>query len=563
MLAGLDQPHLPILLVVGFALFAGTIGARIFQRLRIPQVVGYIAIGVLVGRSGLGIITDEAIENLLPMNFFALGMIGFLIGGELRGEVFRKSGWQFLVILLSQGIGALVVVSILVGLVGLLVTGDPAMSAALGLVFGAIASATAPAATVNVLWEYKTRGPLTTAVYAMVAMDDGLALVLYALAFSVASALLGAETGGVFGMLGPVAYELIGALVLGVAAALLLNFAVRRVREPGLALTFTISTLTLVLGVALALKLDMILAAMALGVALVNLAPRRSREAFQIVERFSAPIYVLFFVTAGARLHMGGMQGWMWVLAAPYALGRVAAKVWGANLGARWSHAADAVRKYLGLCLFCQGGVAIGLSILASVRFSEAHGELGEQIGNAVLMIVAATTFVVELVGPPCVKLAVRKAGEIGLNVTEEDLMNSYRVGDMVDRQAPVFAASTTLGVILRTISQTAATAYPVKDAEGKLAGIITLEELKGSFGSEALTDWLVALDVMGPVPDTVPEDAPLAEAVTRMREQHLDGMPVIRSAADPALIGMLELRAVERKLSGEVVRRRRQADGA
>ncbi|KKL87043.1 hypothetical protein LCGC14_1938670, partial [marine sediment metagenome] len=297
------------------------------------------------------------------------------------------------------------------------------------------------------------------------------------------------------------------------------------------------------------------------GVALVNLAPRRSQQAFGIVEHFAAPIYVLFFVIAGARMHIGGMEGWMWWLALPYTLGRIAAKVGGSYLGARWAGAGSTVRRYLGLCMFCQGGVAIGLSILASVRFAEV-GPIGVKIGDAILLIVAATTFVVELIGPPAVKIALKKAGEIGLDVTEEDLINAYHVRDMVDRDAPVFAEGAMLGTILRTVSETAATAYPVADSNGRLVGVITLEELKSSFGSEELTDWLVAIDVMQPAADVIAEGAPLSEAVTRMREQHLEYLPVVTGEDNASLVGMLELRAVQRSLSGEVLRRHRQADG-
>ena len=166
---------LPILLVIGFAIFVGSIGARVFQRLHVPQVVGYIVIGVLAGRSGLRLIDDRTIQALLPFNAFALGLMGFMIGGELRGEVFRKYGRQFFKILLAERMWAFVTVGLLVGTTAALVTGDVITSVALGLMFGALSSATAPAATVNVLWEYKTRGVLTTAVFAVVALDDALA----------------------------------------------------------------------------------------------------------------------------------------------------------------------------------------------------------------------------------------------------------------------------------------------------------------------------------------------------------------------------------------------------
>jgi NhaP-type Na+/H+ or K+/H+ antiporter len=223
-----DISHLPALLVVGLAIFFGTIGAKIFQRLRIPQVVGYICIGLIVGRSGFHIIDAAAIKNLEPFNFFALGVIGFLIGGELHRDVFRKYGMQFFKILLAEGLGAFVVVGVGTGLVVWLAHGDVATAVAIGLLLGAISSATAPAATVDVLWEYKALGVLTTMVFAIVALDDGLALALYGVASSVAENVTGKGTGTVWIVMGKIAYELLGAVCLGVLAGLILNFLIRR-----------------------------------------------------------------------------------------------------------------------------------------------------------------------------------------------------------------------------------------------------------------------------------------------------------------------------------------------
>ncbi len=189
----ISSVHLNALFLLGLILFAGTMGARVFQKLRIPQVVGYIIAGILLGQSGLNIISKDIIETLVPFNYFALGLIGFMIGGELKSEVFRRYGKQFLAILLAEGLAAFFVVFILVGLLGSLIFGNSIYYWALGLLLGAIASATVPAATTDVLWEYKTRGPLTTTVLGIVALDDGLALILFALASSIAPVILGAH----------------------------------------------------------------------------------------------------------------------------------------------------------------------------------------------------------------------------------------------------------------------------------------------------------------------------------------------------------------------------------
>jgi len=557
----LDLTHLPILLVIGFAIFAGTIGARLFQRLRIPQVVGYIVIGLILGRSGFGLIGEEINEQLMPFSFFALGVIGFMIGGELHRDVFKQHGRQLFAILLSEGLGAFVMVSLLVTAAGMLITGNLPMSIAMGIVLGAIGSATAPAATVNVLWEYKTRGMLTTTVFAIVALDDGLALMLFSLVSSIAGQLTGSSPGGLLTTLGHTAYDILGGIALGAAAGFGLNHVLRWVRDRGKTLAFIIGTLTLVLGIGVFLKVDLILAAMALGMTIVNLSPRRTREAFQAVEGFAPPIYVLFFVLAGARLTVSSMSSWMWAIAAVYVIARTIGKYVGAALGAYWAKAAAAVRKYLGLCLLSQAGVAIGLSIIASVRFTETM-DGGIVMGDAIILIVTATTFLVEILGPPFVKVAVSKAGEVGLDVTEADLMREHKVRDMVDRSAPRFTEGTRLASILRTIAEMDAMSYPVTDADGRLKGIISVSDLLKSFRAEGLTDWLVAYDLMQPAPDTITEGEPLEEAVTRMEEIGLDCLPVLAAKDDPRLVGLLERQAVRRKLSQEVLRRHQQADG-
>jgi len=139
--------HINTLFVLGLALFGGTIGGRLFQKMRIPQVVGYIFIGIILGRSGIQMIDKAMIDALQPFNYFALGLIGFMIGGELKKEVFKKYGRQFITILLFEGITAFVFVSLLVSIAGIFLFKDPKLAISLGLLLGAISSATAPAAT--------------------------------------------------------------------------------------------------------------------------------------------------------------------------------------------------------------------------------------------------------------------------------------------------------------------------------------------------------------------------------------------------------------------------------
>jgi Kef-type K+ transport system membrane component KefB len=144
--------HMNFLLLMGIAIFGGTVGARLFKLIRFPQVVGYIVIGVLLGESGIRLFDGRTLDLMRPFNFFTLGIIGFMIGGELKLSVLRKYGRQFMIILLAEGLGAFVVVSLLTTLVGGLLTHAWRASLGMGLLLGSISSATAPAATVDVLW---------------------------------------------------------------------------------------------------------------------------------------------------------------------------------------------------------------------------------------------------------------------------------------------------------------------------------------------------------------------------------------------------------------------------
>ncbi len=552
--------HIPVLLLLGCTILAGSVGGRLFQLLRIPQVVGYIVIGVIVGRSGFGLIGEEALNSLLPLNFLALGIIGFLIGGELHRRVFQKHGKQFLIVLLAEGVTAALVVGFLVSGLAFFFTRDIRISLAFGMLLGAIASATAPAATVDVLWEYKTRGILTTTVLAIVALDDGLALLLFSLASSFASILTGTGEASLLSGLGHTAVEMSGSIALGVGAGIALNRLVRSIHDHGKHLTFIVGVLALVLGLAMLLELDVILSAMALGATLINLAPNRSRETFEIAERFAQPIYVLFFVFVGARLSVSGLTPLMWALAIAYVSGRTIGKFAGAYLGARWAKAADSIRRYLGLCLFSQAGVAIGLAIMAGLRFSDQ--KLGSvAMGDAIVMIVTATTFIVQIIGPPCVKIAVTKAGERGLNVTEEDLLHEMVVGDVLDLRIPTFREDERVTDIMQEVADSDAMQFAVLNSNRNVIGTISIDSLKRCMADVEMGHWLLAADLMEPIANTVGKSTPLAEAVRELRDADIDAVTVV-SEEGKQYEGILELRACERRISKEVWRRRRAADG-
>jgi Kef-type K+ transport system membrane component KefB/predicted transcriptional regulator len=552
--AGDSAYHLNVILLLGIAIFGGTIGARVFRRLHVPQIIGCILIGVAIGESGLRLVSDRVVQLVEPLNYFALGIIGFMIGGELKLEVMRKYGRQFVAILLAEGMAAFFLVSMAVFAIVYLFTHDLRVSVALGVVLGAIASATDPASTIQVLWEYKTRGPLTTATIAIVALDDALALSLYAIGTSVAGILTGEGGKGIGASLFSAVYELGVALVVGVIGGLALKWLLIRIKDEDSELTFAVGAVLLAIGLAIALDLDIILASMALGLTLVNVAPYRSQKTLEMVKRFAPPIYVMFFVLVGARLKMSNMSLMAWCLVLAYILGRSAGKISGAFLGAKWSRARRTVERYLGICLFAQGGVAIGLSILASHRFTP-------RVSTVVILVVASTTFVVQLIGPLFVKLGVKRAGEIGMNVREEDLIETYHVSDVMDTAVPTIPAGLQLEEVIDVVSRTESSYYPVVSEDHRLIGAITLHGIRNTFATKELNNWLVALDIMEPVIAQVTPEAPLAEAMEKMRRYDTDYLPVVTSEEDGELVGLLDHPALRRMLSAEVLARQERAD--
>lgn len=543
--------HLNILFLLGLALFGGTIGGRIFERLRVPKVVGYIMIGFLFGGTGLKVIDKTTVDMMQPFSYFALGIIGFMVGGELKKEAFAKYGKQFTAILLSEGLTAFVVVTLLMILIGGLFYGFTVQVITLGLILGAIASATAPAATTDVLWEYKTRGPLTSTVMGIVAMDDALALILYAIASSVSESMLASSGTNISHIVVTPLYEIFGSIAVGGLSGLLLSGIVRKYFEEEGILAFSIGLVLLVLGIAEAIKVDMLLAAMSLGTVLVNLTPHRSKEVFKFVGRFAPPIFVLFFVLFGAKLNISSMKLPLIIMTIFYLVGRTLGKGFGAMFGARISGAPKTVQKYLPFCLFSQAGVAIGLSILAAQRFHTS-------IGDSIVIVITTTTFFVQIIGPPAVKWAAKKAGEIGLNITEEDLIRNSRVKDVMNEEVPVLKENVPLTEVLRTFGETSYFHFPVVDDEGKLIGVVTIETLKNSCLDPELGAILIAQDMMEPAKATVSPDTPLSEIRNLFEKYNVDYLPVVDG--ENKVVGMLEEHALNKIISDKIIELKKKA---
>jgi len=542
-----------ILFIIGIGIFGGIAGAWFFQKIKVPQVLGYLAIGILLGKSGLKIINGDIITSLDTFNFFALGIIGFMVGGELHGSTMKKYGKQFSAIVIGEGVLAFILVSIATGLIIYMFTGSFAASLAAGIVFGAIASATDPASTINVLWEYRAKGVLTTTIIATVALDDALAMTLYGLGTGAAQIILGGNAS-ISDQLIKISIELFGAVILGGLAGVFMNLIVRYSSDKTRTMVFGLGTLLILIAVAMLIDVDVILASMTMGIVVTNMAPERSKSFFELIKSFSSPIYVLFFVLVGARLTLGGMPAFVWVIVGAYVLFRSLGKMTGAWMGAKFTHADKVVQKYTGFGLFTQGGVAIGLSIMATQHLHGLTLKGGYDLGDVIITGVTATTFIVQIIGPPMTKLAIKLSDEAGKNITEEDITARWKVADAVTENVPVISITDSVKKIVSVFSESDFFCLPVVDKNNKTVGMITMNDLRELMVSQDTWEWILAGDIISPAPEVITRDEPLDDALKVMKQLGREQLPVIESENNPVPVGILDTRAVRKKVNKEIV---------
>ncbi len=542
-----------VLLIFGICVFGGILSAILMKRLSIPQVLGYIVAGIIIGESGFQLVTADIIVELRSFNYFALGIIGFLVGSEIKFSTLRKYGKQFAAILIVEGLLSFILVGGSVTIIMWYATNSLPLSFATGIVFGAISSATDPASTMDVLWEYRAAGIFTTTLIAIVALDDALAMTLYGLGTSAAQILSGGaiSLSHIFMQIG---IELFGSVLIGIASGYILNIVLHRFAYKEQMLASAISLLLLNIWLAVAWKMDIILLTMAMGITVVNTAPKRSEPILELVRNFSTPLYVLFFVLVGARLSIKSMPGWLWAIVIFYVLFRSFGKMLGAYIGARISNAAPVIRKYIGLGLFAQGGVAIGLSIMATQHLHNIRISEGLLLSDVIIFGITATTFIVQVIGPTSVKLGIKLAGEIGQNVTEEDIIEKWNVKDVITNNTIPINEYSTLKDVFRIFSEHESMYHPVIDKNEKVIGILTFNELKEIISDPDTWNWLLAADAIVPIEDAVYLDDPLEQAIKLMNQIGSDVLPVFSDRTDQSFSGNIDLKHVKHLINQKII---------
>jgi len=387
--------------ILSFAaiLLLGLLAARMLRRVKFPAVTAYLLLGILIGPEVLGLVARPILGVTGSISNIVLSFVAFGLGQNFSRENFSRIGKSVLWISLLEASGAWLLVTF--SCLYLLRQPLPVC-----LLFGAIASATAPAATVMVVRESGAKGNFTDTLLGVVALDDAWCLIIFAVSLALAKGLThsGGEGFHLSAAFARSLLEIGGALGLGTLMALIFTYFSRHLRAPGDLLIYTLGFILLNTGLAIYFHLSVLLASMFLGMVLVNIN-KTSFRFFDIVRTVDSPLYLAFFVLAGASLeiHLLGKLG---LLALTYFIFRILGKVGCASLGGWISRAASPVKKYLGFALVPQAGVALGVALIAKAEFPP--------MGGMIFTTIVATTILYEIIGPFFTRWALHKAGEIG-----------------------------------------------------------------------------------------------------------------------------------------------------
>lgn len=407
-----------MLLSVSIALLAGLLMTRLFKPLHLPSVTAYLIAGVLIGPyclgalgiEGLGFPTMHNVESLSVVAEVALGFIAFSIGNEFRLDDLKKTGKQALVIGIFQAVVATLLVDL--ALVGLHLLMPDKLGVPQVLTLGAIATATAPAATLMVVRQYKAKGPLTKLLLPIVALDDAVGLVVFAVSFGVAKTMVSGQADLLTIILDPL-LEIVCSLALGAVMGAVLTWLEKLFNSNTNRLNMTIAFVFLTVSLSMLdfkifdvvhIHFSSLLVCMMLGTVFCNLCPL-SHDLMGAADKWTSPLFALFFVISGAELELDVfLQLSTVIIGATYIIARSLGKYFGALGSAVMVKCEPQICKYLGITLLPQAGVALGMCTTAMQL-----GEQGELIRNITLFAV----LIYELFGPLMTRQALKAAGEI------------------------------------------------------------------------------------------------------------------------------------------------------
>ena len=547
-------------------LVSALIGGRLATMCRLPRVTGYLLAGLLTGPSFTSLchlpslVTHYALDELRLISDVALALILMNIGSQLRTENLRRWKQRIALFSLTEALGTGLFVAMCVFAINELVVKhtinglDLFSSSLLFAIFtGTISIATAPAATLMVVREYEAEGPVTSAILTLVSLNNLISVFL----FSIAVQLLVAP-GGCFST---ILYQLAVPVIIGGLGGLVMSFLAQNMELPSEHKILLLGGVTSVAVSSRALGLEPLLSCLVLGIVLADSSPRWHRLVKSLNE-VDYPLYVVFFVLAGANLHIESLTH-IGLLGVTYVLARTLGKLAGAALGARLGHFGEREQRWGGMTLLAQAGMAIGLASTLS--------QLWPVGGKLVETIVLGSVVIFELVGPLAVRHGLVKAGEVPLMALLRkraprsgieglhDIANHFRAnlglpagrklhdpGDILVKHIMRHNVETILhgthfNELLRIIAHSRYDRFPVVDDNNNFIGIINYTEIRNLLFDQSLSGLLVARDLVTPHADTMAPDTPLRDALkTLQKKRNISYFPVINPDEPQKLLGIL-----------------------
>ncbi|NOY14469.1 MAG: CBS domain-containing protein [Deltaproteobacteria bacterium] len=562
----MNSDFFQITVALAVILISALVGGRLATLCRIPRVTGYLLAGLLVGPSfaelsGLPqLVSRYALDELSIISDIALALILMNIGGQLRTENLRRWKHRIFLFSLSETLitGLLVGLSVFVVNFFLLQTTLSSLtllqtSSFFAVFTGIIAIATAPAATLMVIREYEAEGPVTSTLLTLVGLNN----LISAFAFAIATQLLISPSGN----LATLGYQLSMPLVLGGAFGFGVSIWAQRLELSSEHKILLLGSVTTVVALSRAIGLEPLLSCMALGIVLANSSPRWHRLVKSLNE-IDYPLYVVFFVLAGANLHIATLSH-IGLLGVAYILARTVGKLVGGWCGAKLGHFGGRERSWIGMSLLAQAGMAIGLAATLKNLWPEG--------GALIQTVILGSVVIFELIGPLAVRHGLIRAGEVpilsvlrkrapqgtmeGLHSvvhhfrTSLGLPAGHKVADPGDilvrhvmrHNVETIHHGTNFQELLRVIAHSRYDRFPVIDDEHNFVGIINYTEIRNLLFDPSLSDLLVAKDLVSAVHHSIPPDTPLREALKTFRKKrNISYFPVIAPDNPKKLLGIL-----------------------
>ena len=388
------------LLIIAIAMAAGLVLSRLMKILNLPNVTGYLIAGVLIGPFVTNFVSAESLKEVKLLTTTALGFIAFSIGGEFKLQFLKKLGKQIIIITIAQAVATVLLVILALRFL----PGEHSLPRA--LLLGAIAAATAPAATLLVVRQYKARGPVTDTLLPVTAFDDAIGLVIFSVCLALAIAFSSGKGMSVQSVVLEPLREIGLSLGVGGVMGAVLAGAMRFFRSNANRLSLMLAAVFACVALSDKWDLSSLLTCMMLGCVFSNLR-RDSVRTLEIVDGWTPALFMLFFVFSGAELDFSILTT-VGIVGVVYIVARSAGKYFGSYAGAAICKSEKTVKKYLGITLLPQAGVAIGMAQMVA-----ASPDLPAALQREVVTVALFATLVYELVGPVLTKLALKKAGEI------------------------------------------------------------------------------------------------------------------------------------------------------